>query len=304
MRADSVGNLIVAGRFMGTVNFGGGPLTNIGSSSLFVAKYTAEGAYLWAKAYGGTSSDIIVQDIALDSSGNIVVIGYFTGAVNFGGGVLGSAGLNDIFLAKYSGVNGAHIWSKRFGNTQDDVGYGVAVDEFGNVIVTGGFRGSVDFGGGALVAYASSADFFVAKYAGTNGSHQWSKRVANNGEDYGYDIAIDGSGDILLTGYFSGLINFGGGVLTSAGLFDIFVAKYSGAGTHIWSKRFGSVLDDFGYDIAVDSSGNAVVTGVFKGSVNFGGGIDQRCVEDIFVAKYSGNKRLPPMVEESGWVER
>ncbi len=145
------------------------------------------------------------------------------------------------------------------------------------VIVTGGFRGSVDFGGVALVAYASSADFFIAKYTGS-GTHQWSKRVTNNGDDYGYSVVTDSSGDILLTGYFSGKIDFGGGVLTSAGLFDIFVAKYSGAGTYVWSKQLGSTQDDFGYDIAVDSSGNVVVTGVFKGSVNFGGGAtDQRC---------------------------
>lgn len=288
VKADSIGNLIVAGRFMGTVDFGGGSLTNIGSSSLFVAKYTAEGVHQWSKAYGGTSSDVIVQNIALDSSGNVVVIGYFTGAVNFGGGVLTSAGGNDIFLAKYSGATGAHVWSKRFGNTQDDAGYGVAVDEFGNVIVTGGFKGSVDFGGGALVAYASSADFFVAKYT-ASGTHQWSKRVTNTGDDYGYSVVTDGSGDILLTGYFSGKIDFGGGVLTSAGLFDIFVVKYSGAGTHVWSKRLGSTQDDFGYGIDVDGSGNVMVTGAFKGSVDFGGGLlSSVALQDIFLAKYSG----------------
>ncbi len=130
VEVDSTGNLIVAGRFMGTVNFGGGPLTSIGSSSLFVAKYTTEGTYQWSKAYGGASSDVIVQSIAIDSSGNVVVVGYFTGAVNFGGGVLTSAGGNDIFLVKYSGANGAHVWSKRFGSSQNDAGYGVTVDEF------------------------------------------------------------------------------------------------------------------------------------------------------------------------------
>jgi hypothetical protein len=288
VKADGSNNLIVAGRFMGTVDFGGGPLTNVGSSSLFVAKYAADGVHQWSKAYGGTSSDVIVQDMALDSSGNVIVIGYFTGAVNFGGGVLSSAGLCDIFLAKYSGVNGAHIWSKRFGSTQDDVGYGVAVDEFDNIIVTGGFRSSVDFGGGVLVAYASSADFFVAKYT-ASGTHQWSKRVTNTGDDYGYSVAVDSSGDIVLTGLFSGKIDFGGGVYTSAGLFDIFVVKYTGAGTYVWSKRLGGTWDDFGYGVDMDSSGNVLVTGVFTGSVDFGGGVlSSAALKDVFVAKYAG----------------
>src|SRR3990170_6282915 len=72
-------------------------------------------------------------------------------------------------------------------------------------------------------------------------SHLWSKRFGSTIDDYGYAVAVDGNGDVLLTGSFQGTVNFGGGNLTSAGLEDIFVAKYSGAdGAHLWSKRFGS----------------------------------------------------------------
>jgi len=287
VKVDSNGNVIVAGRFMGsTVDFGGGPLTNIGSMSLFVAKYNVQGSHLWSKAFGGAGSSVLVQSIALDSNDDVMVIGYFSGAVNFGGGVLTSAGLNDIFIAKYSGASGTHQWSRRIGSINDDFGYGIVVDSSGNIVVTGSFKGQVDFGGVTLQGYYTSLETFVAKYSAT-GTLLWAKNFVNTGDDVGYSIATDASGNIFMTGYFSGKIDFGGGLLSNAGLYDIFVVKLSPAGLHQWSKRFGSTSNDLGYGIAVDGSGNVAVTGVFHGTVDFGGGsIDGW--QDIFVAKYSG----------------
>jgi hypothetical protein len=82
--------------------------------------------------------------------------------VNFGGGGLVSAGVGDIFVAKYSGADGSHLWSKRFGDTSADSGQGVAVDGSGNAVVTGVFNGTVNFGGGGLVS-AGSDDIFLLK---------------------------------------------------------------------------------------------------------------------------------------------
>jgi len=288
LKVDSNGNVIVAGRFMGsTADFGGGPLTNIGSMSLFVAKYDAQGSHLWSKAFGGTSSSVLVQSIALDSNDDVMVIGYFSGAVDLGGGVLTSAGLSDIFIAKYSGTSGAHQWSRRFGSINDDYGYGIAADSSGNIVVTGSFKGQVDFGGVTLQGYYTSLETFVAKYSAT-GTLLWAKNFLNTGDDVGYSIATDANNNIFMTGYFSGRIDFGGGLLTSAGAYDIFVTNLSSAGTHKWSKTFGGTSNDCGYGIAVDGSGNVTVTGIFDDTVNFGGGALYGW-QDIFVAKYSGS---------------
>ena len=121
-----------------------------------------------------------------------------------------------------------------------DIGNGVAVDGSGNVLVTGIFSGTVNFGGGNLVS-AGDFDIFVAKY-NASGVHQWSRRFGSaERSTSGTDVAVDGSGNVFVTGYFSGTVDFGGGNLVSAGRSDIFLAKYNANGVHQWSKRFGDL---------------------------------------------------------------
>jgi hypothetical protein len=246
---------------------------------------TTESATLWDQGYGSTLADA-GQAVAVDGGGNILVAGYFQGAVDFGGGSLTSAGVKDIFVAKYS-PTGAHVWSRGIGSTGNDVAYGIAVDGSGNVLVGGHFQGTVDFGGGSLTG-TGGLDIFVAKYSPT-GAHVWSRGIGSTGNDVAYGIAVDGSGNVIVTGVFQGSMDFGSVVLTSAGGSDIFLAKYSSTGTLQWAKRIGGVEDDYGYGVAVDGSGNIALTGYYRGAVDFGGGpLSSVGYTDIFVAKYRG----------------
>jgi hypothetical protein len=159
--------------------------------------------------------------LAVDSRGDVVMAGSFAGSVNFGGGAFTSAGAEDMFVLKYSGVDGSHVWSKRFGSTGSDIAYGVTVDARDNVAVTGYFSGTVDFGGGAVTSM--SYDLFVAKYS-TSGQHLWSRSFPATNAQIGTAIAADPvSGNLAVTGYFWGSVDFGGGALTSAGNADVFV---------------------------------------------------------------------------------
>ncbi|MGH9649787.1 MAG: SBBP repeat-containing protein, partial [Terriglobales bacterium] len=139
-------------------------------------------------------------------------------------------GSYDIFVAKFAGADGSHLWSKRFGNTGVDVGRGVAVDTGGNVLATGNFQVSVDFGGGTLTALGSN-DIFVAKLSGADGSHLWSKSfgAAGGGDAQARAIALDAAGNPFVTGFFYLTVDFGGGPLTNAdgfaGGYDIFFLK-------------------------------------------------------------------------------
>jgi hypothetical protein len=281
--ADANGNLLVTGYFNGTVSFGGSPLVSAGDNDVFVAKYTAAGAHLWSRRFGGTGDDQ-VRGIAVDGSGNPVVIGEFSGTANFGAGPLASAGLNDIFLVGLRGIDGGHRWSKRLGSSGDDLGYAVAVDGL-DVVVTGSFQGTVDFGGGARSSTYDLYDLFVAKYT-AEGQHLWSRAIWGSSREYGRGVAIDGTGDVVVTGHFTGLIDFGGGRLTSNGLADIFVAKLAGDdGAHVWSKGFGTDYDDVGKAVAVDGNGNVVLTGYSRSYVDLGGGPLGKA--GIFLAKYT-----------------
>jgi hypothetical protein len=284
---DALGNVIVAGDFWGSVDFGGGALTCAGNGDIFVAKFGSDGAQLWSKRFGDGDYPQYAQSVAIDASGNVIVAGYFSGTVDFGGGALTSAGYSDIFVAKF-GPDGAHLWSKRFGDEHWQVAHAVTVDASGNVIVTGDFWGSVDFGGGALTN-AGVYDIFVAKF-GSDGAHLWSKRFGGGSDQKPTAVAVDASGNVIVTGYFYDAVDFGGGALTSAGLKDIFVAKFDPDGAHLWSKRFGDGSDEESTAVAVDALGNAIVTGFFWGVVDFGGGA-LTCAGpyDIFVAKFGSD---------------
>ena len=258
------------GQFGSGVDFGGGLLTSAGGMDVFVAKFSASGDHVWSKAMGGTSDDV-GSAVGVDGGGNAVVTGYFQGTANFGGGSLSSAGGEDIFLAKYSS-SGAHVWSQRFGGVGADRGTAIAVAGTGDVALTGYFNATADFGGGAFVSTGAS-DIFLAKYSSA-GTHAWSKAWGTNytvGE-VSHGVALDATGNIALTGSLVGPLDFGGGPLVENGSYDIFVAKFSASGAHLWSKRFGVLYDDSGNAIVMDAGGNIIAAGYFSEGVDFGGG--------------------------------
>jgi len=277
MAIDAWGNVVVTGFFQQTVDFGGGPLTSAGSGDIFVVKYDSNGNHVWSQRFGGSGSDTGIS-IAIDGVGNILVTGEFQNTLSFGGGTLTSAGSWDAFVAKF-GSGGAHLWSRSSGDTDLDRGSGVAVDMDGNVVVTGEFVGTVDFGGGA-VASAGFEDVFLAQYA-PDGTYLWSKRFGQGGTDRGLDVAVDESGNILATGRTASG-DFGGGTITPWGLY---VARFDSDGGHLWSRGFHGNLDVPA--IAVDGNGNVVVSGDIQTTVDFGGGALTRTgTWDIFVASF------------------
>jgi hypothetical protein len=280
---DGSDNVIVTGDFGGTVDFGGGQLTSAGNLDIFVAEFDGGGNHLWSRRLGNNYSEF-AYGVAADGSGNVILTGSFEGAVDFGGGDLTSAGDSDIFVAKFDAA-GNHLWSRRFGDASGQGAYAVAIDGSDNVIVTGSFSGAVDFGGGPLTS-AGSEDVFVAKF-NSAGSHLWSQGFGDTYSQRAVAVAIDGSESVLLTGFNSGIVDFGGGPITTAGSNDIFVVKFDPTGAHVWSRGFGDPNVQQGQGIAVDGSGNVTVTGWFMGSVDFGGGsLTSAGLDDIFVARF------------------
>ncbi|TMB49197.1 MAG: PKD domain-containing protein, partial [Deltaproteobacteria bacterium] len=280
---DRGGNVVLIGTAGGGSDFGGGPIMANGYS-IVVAKFSPTGAHLWSKGIGGDLGGGTGRAVAVDGNGNVLVTGKFSGTVDFGTGPITSAGATDIFLAKYSAA-GDPVWSRAFGGGMNDAGNGVAVDRGGNVVLIGTAGGGSDFGGGPIMANGYS--IVVAKFSPT-GAHLWSKGIGDSFSNSGNAVAVDPSGNIAVTGAFSGPADFGGGVLTSAGV-DIFLAKLSPTGGHLWSRRFGSALAvHAGNGVACDGSGNVLVTGSFENSIDLGAGWTTSFAhKDMFVAKYS-----------------
>ena len=230
----------------------------------------------WARRFGNSSDDR-GQGVAVDDQSNVVVTGHFQGTTDFGGGSITSYAhpsmgpSRDMFVAAY-GATGAYRWSRSVGGDSDEEGKAVATDAGGNVFVTGYQKSySVNYGGGAHTSQGSS-DFFLVKYSSTGG-FAWSKTAGSTGYEGGTGIAADSGGNVFVTGGIDpGGVNFGGGALQSAGFQDVFLVKYSPAGAHLWSRRFGGTSSDSGAAVATDAAGNVLLTGTFEGSVDFGGG--------------------------------
>ncbi|MDY0151476.1 MAG: SBBP repeat-containing protein [Candidatus Cloacimonas sp.] len=282
---DSSGNVYLDRKSVVTSSFGSTSLTVIGSSDVFVAKLDGNGNWLWAKNAGGSYSDR-GNGIAVDSSGNVYLTGYFYESASFGSTSLSGSGYYDIIVAKLDS-NGNWLWAKKAGGLYDDRGSGIAVDGAGNVYMTGYFSGTASFGSTSLAGSGSYSDIFVAKLD-SNGNWLWAKQAGGSSDEYGYGIAVHSSGDVYLTGYFSGNASFGSTSLTSSGGYDIFVAKLDSNGNWLWAKQAGGSNDDYGNGIAVDSSGNVYLTGYFYESASFGStSLTGSGYYDIFVAKLS-----------------
>ncbi len=258
-------------------------ITGTDDGNIYVTNFDAAGNQLWRHRLTASSTQS-GKGVAFDASGNVYVVGDTSSSVDFGGGVKTAAGNYDVFVAKYDAA-GNYVWAKVFGDADAQHAEGIAVDSGGDVVITGSFQGSVDFGGGALQS-AGQQDIFVAKLD-ASGNHVWSKRFGDSDSQEGRSIAVDASGNVLVAGKFQGSVDFGGGAKQSAGRTDAYVVKLDASGHHVWSKRFGDGSFQSALGVAADADGNIILSGNFMGSIDFGGGAftNNDTFDHLFVAK-------------------
>jgi hypothetical protein len=157
----------------------------------------------------------------------------------------------------------------------------VAADAAGNSYLAGFFSGTTDFdpahtypGDTDVLTSRGGQDAYVAKYA-PDGSLVWVRRMGGAaGDDTVRSVAVDGSGNVVVTGYRRGTGDFGPATLTSLGGQDGFVARLSPAGQVLWARRWGAANDEAGYGVGVDAAGNVYALGERRGSVVWTSGYD------------------------------
>ncbi len=280
LATDASGNVFFAGFFSGSIDFGGGGLS--GSQDIFLAKLDANGSHVWSQDFGDGFMQSC-QGVAADGSGNVYICGQYEGSVNFGGLTLTPNDEADVYLAKFNAA-GAHQWSQSFGSGFTETAGGVATDPAGNVYFAGTFPQSINLGGATLFC-AGGDDIFLAKFNST-GAHQWSKKFGDPGGQNVHDVAASSSG-VCIVGDFSSDVNFGGGTLLHVGGQDIYLAKFSPAGVHHGSQRFGDSDDQYGLSVAASSASDVVIGGYYLGNVNFGGSaLPSQGAADIYIAKF------------------
>ncbi len=272
------------------------------------------GDFVWVNAVGSTGSDQ-AADVTTDSAGNVYTTGFFSGTVDFdpGSGVTNltsPSGNTGMFVTKVNS-NGVLIWARSMLN---GASFGsafpssITVDSAGNVLTTGQFLGTVDFDPGEGVTNIASTldyDAFVSKLDSA-GNFVWARSVGGDGAsvqvDQGTGIAVDISGNVYTTGYFTGTADFDPGTgtteLDGAGNRATFVWKLNSAGNFQWARRLGGGVQQVteATDIAVDAFGNVHTTGHFYGTADFDPGAGVReltsngnVVADVFVSKLSSS---------------
>ena len=264
---------------------GADPDSECGGGVCDGARACAEGTTQWARAFGDPAwDDDEALDVAVDAQGNVIIVGFFDGNLDFGCGTVTSGGWADAFAAKLS-PDGDCLWSRGFGDSNYQVAFGVAVDGQGNVLVVGRFAGNIDLGAG-LMTGAGGWDAFVAKLD-PDGNALWSKRWGDSANQEARAVAADASGNLRVIGSFAGTTDFDGTVYGASGI-DAFVVDLGPTGSVLWAKAFGGNNNQEGVDIAVDANGNALFAGRFRGDIDMGGGaLTAGLGQGIVVAKLS-----------------
>ncbi len=292
---DPSGNPVVTGNFTGTVSVGAPPLAPVltGTDDMFVAKFSAVGAPLWARSAGGSDWEQGLG-ISVDPAGNVFVVGNFASSVaTFGtapGQSVAHVGFLDGFIARY-GPNGGLWWVRPITGPGQEFVKGVAARPDGSAAVVGLTDATATFGpagaGGRSVTAVGGTDGFVALFD-ASGTAAWATGVSGPGTDLVWGVATDAAGEIYVNGAFMGsaVIGPGGPTLSAAGSTDGFVARLSGAGAVIWAHTYGGSGVDLG--IGIDVRGPDVfLTGALTGVASFGSAsvTGAPAVSDGFIAR-------------------
>ncbi len=268
---DLSGNVYMTGETKGDLS----GETNLGGSDAFITKHDSSGTPIWTVLLGTASADK-GSGIAVDSLGNIIIVGYTDGDMGSGNANLGTS---DAFIAKYDS-SGTSTWTKILGSTGFDYAYAVATDSSDNIYVTGStnsdLNGETNSGG---------LDAFIAKYDSTN-TLLWLKLLGTAGDEEGLDITTDSDGNVYISGYTNGDLSE---TNSWVGGTDAFMAKYTSSGTKEWTVLLGTSTAERATGIQVDSSDKIYLTGRTEGNL---GDKTNSGATDTFVAQYSSSATL------------
>lgn len=233
---------------------------------------TCTGKPAWSVAYGDGGDDV-AYDVARDEQGNLIVVGTFTGMVDFGGGPFTTAPDDyDVFVVKYS-PEGQVLWRKQITGKGNNAANAVATDPSGDVFVCGYFEEDIDFGGASPVAGAGGTDAFVVKLS-TTGVLLWGKTFGDSSDQTCTAVAADSSGDVAFAGHFAGGITVADSLSSqNSNEYDGYVAKLNAAGSAQWARQIKGASNGYEFvnGLAVDQAKNVLLVGTAQGNVDFAG---------------------------------
>ena len=275
--------IIIVGEFSSDLTVGGVSLLDNGAGDIFITKLSTSGTVAFALSFGDAQPDR-ANDVAAASDGTIALVGDFAGSIDFGSGAHDSLGGWDIYLARIDG-SGNLMQAMTFGSESSQTVGGVAFDGQ-DVVIAGSFTNAIEVDETMLVSNGLN-DAFVAKLDDGFKS-KWVEAFGDASDQHAIAIATDSQGGTVVGGSFAGNMSFGAATLSSLGGFDVFVAKLDSNGGVLFSQAFGDSHADNFRDVDVTPFGTVLLTGDFRGSIDFGqGSITSHGADDVFVAALS-----------------
>ena len=278
---DGMGDIYVAGYFGATVDFDPGSGTDehmsVGDDDAYLSKFDSSGNLLWVRTWGGVANDH-AEDIAIDSMGDVYVVGSFQDTADFDPDSdvynLTPVGSYDVFVTKFDST-GDFQWARSWGGSMADDCTGVVVDSSDNVWTVGTFRDTVDFDPGAGTddhTAVGNPDIFLSELD-SSGAYVMANTWGGPGSAFARGVAINGAGAIFVAGYFSGTVDFHPGATTddhiSNGSHDAFLSRFDSSGSYNWTVTWGGVDYDDARQLAIDGTNAVYVTGAFRDTVDF-----------------------------------
>ncbi len=307
---DTIKNIYVTGYFRNIVDFDPGAGTYTLQASLpgnsndnaFILKLDSLGNFVWAKDIGGVNSTVNGLSLKLDKQGNIYNTGTFSGNADFDPGVgsfyLSDQGNGDVYILKLDPL-GNFVWVRSLGGTDGDTPYSITVDKFGSVYTVGTFFGTADLDPTSSGTYTVTApgwpypDIFISKID-NNGNFIWSKSIGSSNSDYATSVQTDNSGNVYVSGYFYGTVDFDPGsptynLTSTMGGCSSYLLKLDINGNYVWAKQVvlsASFSSNQCHASSIDGNGNLYLTGealgVYISKLDSNG-------TTIWTGEYSGN---------------
>ncbi len=310
---DDDDNIYACGHFTGTVDFDPDPVdedihvasSDNGRLDACLMKFDTDGNYIWGESWGGTQ-DVTAFDLEIYNDTYLYITGYFFGTADIDPtsgtdtyvASSSSGNVTDGYIIKLD-LDGNYEWGRAYGAGGTTYSFNIAVDGSGNPIATGNFYDTVDLdpstGNDPHTAYSSGTyDAFLVKLDGS-GNYEWGISFGGDSWDKINDLIADSSGNVYGTGgYSSTTCDFdpgaGDATETNNGSYDGFTIKFNSSGVFQWVDIFGEPDHDNTWGIVIDSSGDLLMTGHFKGTMDFnpGSGTDSHTAvgeADAYVVK-------------------
>ena len=303
--ADSSNNVTVLAVYRGAVDAGdGNPVTVIGTDAAFVARYDADGTYVWSRFFNGTNVNFTqMGSLNVDADGDVALeLNWSKGTADFGGGAItAGTGFLDAFIGKYSGVDGTQIWQKNINaNSKAEVGS----DGAGNAITEGpelAFDsnknvvlqfiqniGTWDYGdingvpgSGQVTNAVSRANCYavvVVKFGEADGATQWTKLLqSQNSVGFGLwngSLTIDSQDHVISAVSYIGTVDVGASsnvVAEDTNVGDMMIIQFDGNGSYLWSQDLGSSTTAGANAVTIEADDQVAVAAYVEGSTTLSG---------------------------------